>query len=166
MLAYASKPCWPQGSISAAVLTGSTCPLHLLCYVPFRVRAGAERWRRGQTGTSVNGGGPTLHNCEAPAGRFCTNSGRRWGDGVGPRAVLFDTQGAIACEVCRETFLHEHRAVSCSCAQGRHVLHVGCLADALARSEAPPPLRFPSSQLPSPEPGTGGTGRSCPNRPN
>ena len=70
--------------------------------------------------------------------------GRRPGNGSRPRACLGDTRGGLAYGVCRLTPELGHRAVRFPCGQRRHVLYARCVVEALARSVAPAPLRFPT----------------------
>ena len=81
---------------------------------------------------------------EASAGGCPRVPGRRSGNGTRPRAFLGDSNGGMACGVCRLTHQLGHRAVCFPCGQGRHVLHARCVVEALARSAAPAPLRCPT----------------------
>ena len=63
------------------------------------------------------------------------------GNGERPRALLGDTQGDVACGVCRVMLHLGRRVVRFPCGQGRHVLHARCVVKSLAGGVAPAPLR-------------------------
>ena len=83
-----------------------------------------------------NGEEPTEGAPRAPVG------GPRSGEC--PRAFLGNTQGDVACGVCRVRLQLGLRAVRFPCGQGRHVLHARYVVEALGRSMSPAPLRCPA----------------------
>ena len=88
--------------------------------------------------------GHRIPNGEAPAERSPRAPVGEPGNGERPRAFLGDTQGDVACGVCRVTLQLGHRAVRFPCGQGGHVPHARYVVEALARGVAPAPLRCPA----------------------
>ena len=92
----------------------------------------------------MSSSGHTIPNGEAPAGGIPMAPIGGAGNGECPHVFLGDTQGGVACGVCRVTLQLRHRAVRFPCGQGRHVLHARFSVEALARGVAPAPLSCPA----------------------
>ena len=106
-----------------------------------RGREGREASQRSRgRGATSNDSGSRIPNGEAPGG----GSPRASGNGTSPCALLGDTRGGVACEVCGITLQLGHRAVRFPCGQERHVLHARCVVEDLARGAAPAPLHCPA----------------------
>ena len=113
----------------------------------------------------MNDRGPRTPNDEVPAEGSPRAQGRRTENETRSRALLVDTTGGVAYEICGVTLQLGHRAVRFSCGQGRHVLHVRGVVETLARGHGTSTTPLSSGRLRNPASRTGRNGGSGPSRP-